>query len=97
MAIHHYLRCTPSAFDVLHTNDKDSLLRRDCNLEETRRKKRDINPDSHYIAQSFGQSTVVETTSSFFFFPYIVSSICKREENHRCNSLHLHLYLCTSL
>lgn len=76
IAIYHY-----SEFDVLNTNDKDSLLRRDCSLKETRQKKRDINPGSHYIAQSFGQSTVVEIASSFFFFPpYIVSSICTHKE-----------------
>lgn len=63
IAIYHY-----SEFDVLHANDKDSLLGNDCNLKETRQKKRDINPDSHYITQSFGQSTVVEIASSFFFF-----------------------------
>lgn len=77
IAIYHY-----SEFDVLNTNDKDSLLRRDCSLKETRQKKRDINPGSHYIAQSFGQSTVVEIASSFFFPPYIVSSICTHKENH---------------
>lgn len=64
-----------SEFDVLNTNDKDSLLRRDCSLKETRQKKRDINPGSHYIAQSFGQSTVVEIASSFFFFPHTLLAV----------------------